>query len=124
MRTALLLLIPCILIVGLLVGVQGLREFIRGNEPCAIGSCPAVLYEGDTGKTFVYPVRARFTVVMDARKNPQQDLVCAPEGVVQGVPHTSPIDPPLYATTFIGIAAGTCTLSSNTFVGTIVIREL
>lgn len=121
MRTAFLLLIPLVLFVGLLAGVHGLRIFMRDDAPCAIGSCPEVLYEGDTGKTFVYPVRTRFTIDMDRRKNPQLDVVCTPEGVVQSVPDPS-LDPPLYATTYIATSPGTCTFSSNTFAGTVIIR--
>lgn len=121
MRTSYLIVLPCILIAGLLFGAYQLKGLIRSDAPCALGACPTTLYEGDTGRTFIYAVGTLFTVTLNELKNPLRGLICSPEGVVEmvGTPFS---EAPLYTATFRGLSAGSCTLANTTLVTTIVIQ--
>jgi hypothetical protein len=122
MRVSLLFIIPCVFIGGILVGAYYLKDFAPTGSPCALGVCPTTLREGDTGKTFTYRVGTQFKITLDERTNPARNLFCGPAGVVENVPDAFSAAPPLYTGVFQGIAPGTCTLSSNSFIATIIVQ--
>ncbi len=122
MRTFYILVVPLVLLGGLLLGVQKLSKFSNGESSCEIGACSTEIYEGDAGETFMYAKGTLFTLFLDERKDPSRSLTCHPEGIVQIVPSISTVDPPLYAATFMGISAGTCSIVGSVFTATIVIK--
>jgi hypothetical protein len=122
MRTLFVALVPAVLLIGLIVGALKLNAFVPGDKPCMLGKCPLALHEDDSGKAFYYGVAARFTVYFDEGKNPRENLRCTPEGVVDAASNAPQVAPPLYAATFEGTAAGTCTLTDDHFSATIVVQ--
>ncbi len=122
MRTSLLIVVPCILLAGLVVGAYQLGRLPRGDMPCIVGTCSLSLHEGNAGEKLVYPVGTRFTVTLDDRKNPHKFLQCSPEGIIVSVADASPAAPPLYTTLFEATSPGTCTLTGNVFIATIVVE--
>ncbi|MDO8514150.1 MAG: hypothetical protein Q7S50_01240 [bacterium] len=121
MRTSLLLLVPCVLLGGLIVGVYKLDRFSPVDPPCAIGGCPLSLYGVDSEKTFVYRVGTRFDVSLNEAKSPRSSLRCIPDGVISNVQNTSNAQL-LYTSTFEALAEGTCTLTADNFSSTIIVQ--
>ncbi len=120
MRTLRVFLLPSVFLGALVILVYTLSDFSSSDEPCALGSCPQALFEGDSGKIFKYQNASEFSVRLDERKNSQKDLYCRPGGVIEAVsimPET-----PYYTAVFRAITPGTCALESNTFSATIVIQ--
>lgn len=113
-------LLPCVFLIGLAFFTYKLSDFLSADTPCAVGSCPRTLREGDSEKVFMYTVPAQFSVTLDERKNPYKNLDCNPRGVIESVSFAA--EPPLYTSVFRAIAPGACALESNTFSAMIVIE--
>ena len=80
------------------------------------------LHESDSGKTFTYNVATRLSVYLDDVTNPQKDLRCTPEGVIQAQGNLREVEGSSYSLTFETVALGTCVLSNRNFSATIVVQ--
>lgn len=106
-------------IVGLLaIGglVWGLHKPTT-KQVCVIDECPSEIHDADTGSGYVYRVTSRFMFVLDATKYPPEDLsiVCDPQGTIGSISNIPAVEPPLYATRFEAVKAGTCIVTNNDF---------
>ena len=122
MKTSLLMVVPCILLGGLLWGAYELQSIAPTESTCTIGKCPLSLHAGDAGKTFFYHTSTRFTVYLNENKNPESELRCIPEGIIDRIPSAPQAEGPMYAASFETLSAGTCVLRSADFSATIVIE--
>jgi hypothetical protein len=93
----------------------------KESSSCALGECPLTIHERDAGKTLHYNVATRFSVLLDARRDPPANLRCLPEGVVRATTGVQEAEPPLYATRFETLSPGTCSLRGNAFLLTVVV---
>jgi len=121
MRSFFIALVPCIFIAALVYGAMKLQLFLPAGT-CALGGCPLTLHESDSGKTFRYSVTTRFTLLLDAAKNPQAHLQCLPEGIIGSISNAPAVAPPLYAARYEAVAAGTCILTNDNFSAKIVVE--
>jgi hypothetical protein len=84
---------------------------------------PLEIREDGNGQTYTYPVSARFSLMLDERKNPGHTLTIDPEGVIGRVASVPSVDPPLYAVRFEAARPGRATIRSRDFLITVVVTE-
>jgi hypothetical protein len=81
------------------------------------------LRQADRGGTFTDKVASRFTVILDSRANPKDELHCQPEGIIGGISNIPEVQPPLYADRFEILQAGQCLQRDRDFEVTIRVVE-
>ena len=114
-------LVPLVFLGGLVLFAQVLSGFLSSsNAPCTVGTCPAMLHEGDSERVFTYMTATEFSVRFDERKNSHRDLHCSPSGVIEVVSFTP--EASYYTAVFRGVEPGTCRLESSNFSAMITIQ--
>jgi hypothetical protein len=106
---------------GLLFAGMKFGDVQKETTNCTLGTCPLVIHENDSGKTFHYNVATRFSVILDSRKDPPARLRCVPDGVIGAITNAEEQEPPLYSARFETVSAGTCILQSERFSAAIVV---
>ncbi len=96
-----------------------LSALTPGNSPV---SDQYELTDKDNGKTFVYTVTSRFSVVLDAARYPVQAIHCTPDGIIGTITNLPSVAPPLAARRFQGVQPGQCELRNGDWSVMIVIR--
>lgn len=73
--------------------------------------------EQDSGKTFVYSITSRFSVILSQDKYPKENLKvgCDHEDVIGSISNIPSVQPPLYAVRYEGVTPGTCTITDGSF---------
>ncbi len=71
--------------------------------------------EADMGKTFVYPLTSRFSVMLDGTKYAPQNLHCDKEGILGSISNIPSVAPSRFAKRFEAVARGLCTLIDGDF---------
>ena len=77
----------------------------------------------DSGRTFVYSVTTRFTLVLDSARYPRAELRVEPDSIVGSVSSEPAVAPPFYAARYEAVRAGTCRLLDRDFQVTIHVVE-
>lgn len=92
----------------------------------APASTPYQLIAQDSGKTFVYTLTSRFSIVLDSRTYPRADLsvTCDRPQVIGPISNIPAIAPPDYVVRYTGVNPGTCTIRDRAFSVTIQIVTL
>ncbi len=75
----------------------------------------------DNGKTVVYTITSRFSLILDQQQYPKEAMkvTCQPAGVVGSISNVPPVAPPLWITRYEGVEPGECTVTDRDFSVTI-----
>ena len=113
--------VPTVLIGGMLIGVLHLSGLLSTDATCKPGECPVIIHASDEGKTFTYTPASRFSIYLDDRKYPHDELRCEPSGVIGTIPAPHGKGP-MYAAAFKAVAPGVCRLMAGDFWANIVVQ--
>lgn len=121
MKSTALIVFGVVFLGFLLFAGMKLGSVAQAGGECMLGSCPLVIHESDSGKTFHYNAMTRVVLFLDKNKYSPTGVHCVPEGIIGVMGPAPQADPGLHATRFETLASGACMLTNGTFSAKIVV---